>query len=238
MINLRLISFKAIAAVVAIVVGGGGAYYYYVYLPQMEAEAIGAAHSSAKPTVGVKPAKPPVVQTPAVSAVPATSQLSASAPVLTPQPVKPVPAERKSARNELRNKARPAQPTMIVTEPAASGESRQMVSPMAVVSPDPGVSAVPAAEPSIVTPKYSDILTAVLRGDKDGVSQLLELGRWVDKPGSSGLTPLMAAVMNRDAQMVQLLLEHGAEPSAQALKLARKYNDAETVLLLERHGVH
>jgi len=62
------------------------------------------------------------------------------------------------------------------------------------------------------------------------------MGRWVDKPGASGLTPLMAGVMNRDIQMVELLLEHGAEPTAQALDLARKHKDAAMVSLLQQHS--
>jgi ankyrin repeat protein len=87
-----------------------------------------------------------------------------------------------------------------------------------------------------ITPKYNDMMTAVLRGDREAAKQLLDLGWWVDKPSANGITPLMAAVMNRDTQMVQLLLEHGAEPSAQALKLARKNKDAATASLLEQKG--
>ncbi|MFZ2541927.1 MAG: ankyrin repeat domain-containing protein [Gallionella sp.] len=91
----------------------------------------------------------------------------------------------------------------------------------------------------IDAPKYNDVLTAVLRGDIKAVQQLLDLGRWVDKPGdSSGTTPLMAAVMNRDADMVQYLLEHGAQSSPQALKLAKENKDATTILLLEQLDEH
>lgn len=95
-----------------------------------------------------------------------------------------------------------------------------------------------APVPRVITPKYNDIMTAVLRGDRAAAKELLELGWWVDKPSTDGITPLMAAVMNRDAEMVQLLLEYGAEPTAQALKLAQRNNDTATESLLEQKGAH
>lgn len=88
----------------------------------------------------------------------------------------------------------------------------------------------------VITPKYNDIMTAVLRSDRQAAKELLDLGWWVDKPSASGVTPLMAAVMNRDAEMVRLLLEYGAEPTAQALRLARKNKDTATAALLEEKG--
>ena len=111
-------------------------------------------------------------------------------------------------------------------------DTNQPASP--TLTEDLPVSNNAAAPVKTGTPKYNDILTAVLRGDKEAVWQLLDMGRWVDKPGPSGMTPLMAAVMNRDAEMVQFLLENGAQASPQALKLARKNQDTTTVLLLEQ----
>lgn len=67
-----------------------------------------------------------------------------------------------------------------------------------------------------VSPKYNDVMTAVLYRDRGAVGQLLDLGRWVDKPDTNGLTPLMAAVMMGDAEMAALLLERGADPQQQA----------------------
>ena len=103
-------------------------------------------------------------------------------------------------------------------------------------SPTPAVPFAPDTESTVIRPKYNDVMTAVLRGDQDAVTQLLDLGWWVDKPGADGLTPLMAAVMNRDTRMAQLLLDHGAIPSAQALRLARERNDTDTIALLEQRG--
>ncbi|OGT03329.1 MAG: hypothetical protein A2143_08160 [Gallionellales bacterium RBG_16_57_15] len=250
MVNLRGISIRTIAAGGLAILAGGGAYYYYVYLPQMEQESAVALQQAVK--VGAKPKVAPRPK--AASAVPAVSELPAPVsgapatapeqpaittpgnvaiatpvqllkPVLEPasEPVKPKPAVRKSAPKKPRIKTPPTRPA----------RSQQTTPPLPAVLPESGVA---AAEPRIITPKYNDILTAVLRSDRDAVKQLLDFGRWVDKPGSSGLTPLMAAVMNRDTQMVQLLLDRGAVPSSQALKLARKNKDDATVLQLERHG--
>lgn len=263
MINLRGLSVRTIATVFGLVfiVGGGGTYYFYVYLPEMESESSVAKHVAVPLTANKQLPKPTVAQRPppasAASAVPAISapvpsasavapaQLAsnvpnnASAPSLkpdlkpVPEPVKPKPAARKATKKKPRI---PAQPTRIGSVPRMPATSQPISPPLPAVLPESGVTAELAAEPKITTPKYNDILTAVLRSDKDAVRQLLALGRWIDKPGSSGLTPLMAAVMNRDAQMVQLLLEQGAEASTQALKLARKNKDVATVLLLEQHG--
>lgn len=102
--------------------------------------------------------------------------------------------------------------------------------------PAADATAEPALQRRGTAPKYNDIMTAVMRGDRGAAKELLDLGWWADKPSENGITPLMAAVMNRDAQMVQLLLEYGAEPSAQALSLARKNKDAATASLLEQKG--
>jgi len=193
------------------------------------------------------PASPEVPSKPAVSApnnVAPTTLAQPHKPDVedAPQPVKPKSEVRKSMPKKTRVKAPSAPPVKKVIEPDVPESAQQTAPLLPVILPDPGVAVSPTldpsppAEPVIVVPKYNDMLTAVLRGDRDAVKQLLDMGRWVDKPGSSGMTPLMGAVMNHDAEMVKLLLEHGAEPSSQALKQARKNKDAASALLLERHG--
>lgn len=126
-------------------------------------------------------------------------------------------------------------PPMIPVEP----EPAPMPAPVETIpaaETAPAVPPEPDAAPRVTVPKYNDLATAVLRGDREAARELLDLGWWVDKPSASGVTPLMAAVMNRDTAMVKLLLEYGAEPTAQALGLARKNKDAATATLLEQKG--
>jgi len=257
-------SFKPIVALaVLVIVAGAAAYYFYVYLPETEGPPAKAVQVTVKPT---KVAKPTVVQSPpAASAVPPVAAISApvAAPVRIASVAQPVPeqksdsvksepAAQKPAPKKPKVKKRPVRTTKVakpkvaeskvaepkvaepkVAEPSVPAKTQQIVPPNSMVLPVPVLA---ATEPKIITPKYNDMLTAVLRGDIEGVKQLLDLGRWVDKPGPSGMTPLMAGVMNRDTQMVQFLLEHGAKPSSQAIDLARKNKDSAIVLLLEQQN--
>jgi len=85
-------------------------------------------------------------------------------------------------------------------------------------------------------------MTAVLKPDREAVVELIDLGRWVDKPDGNGVTPLQAAVRNRDTAMTELLLRRGANINASAsngltaLMIARANGDAAMVSLLERSG--
>ena len=94
---------------------------------------------------------------------------------------------------------------------------------------------------NVITPKFNDVMTAVLRQDQAAVTQLLDLGWWVDKPNSSGFTPLMEAVAMGDAPMAELLLKRGANPNAAArdgsvLQIAKRNRDAAMAELLRRYG--
>jgi hypothetical protein len=99
----------------------------------------------------------------------------------------------------------------------------------------------PAVLGSVVTPKYNDVMTAVIRQDQAAVTQLLDLGWWVDKPDSRGSSPLLEAVSLGDAAMAELLLKRGANPNAVAqdyspLRMARHNRDAAMEALLRSYG--
>ena len=150
---------------------------------------------------------------------PETAAVAESAPVPEPAPV----MDSLSGAESTSREALPRSPKALSD-----------VSSDVIYSPD---SESPNSNFRVIKPKYNDVMTAVLRSDDEAVKQLLDLGWWVDKPGADGYTPLTAAVMNRDTQMVQLLLDHGAIPSPQLLKLAQERKDTATLSLLEQRGV-
>jgi len=251
MVNFSGTSSRSILALGLVMAAGAGAYYYYVYLPETESKPAKVVQAPVKPPVITN--KPPIAvqPQPAASAVPAAVasatvaapvQLASTPPQMTSPERKPVsaqsePAVKKSAAKKPKVKSRPVRQTK-ASKPSAPPKSHEITPPVSLMVPEHVMVPEPVldtTEPIIPTPKYNDMLTAVLRGDRDAVRQLLELGRWVDKPGESGLTPLMAAIENHDTQMVQLLLDNGAVPTVQALDLARKNKDAAIVLLMEQH---
>ena len=92
---------------------------------------------------------------------------------------------------------------------------------------------------TVYTPKYNDVKTAVILQDREAVTQLLELGWWVDKPDLSGYTPLMEAVNSGDVPMAELLLKSGADPNVRGywpLKVARHNKDAGMEDMLLHYG--
>lgn len=94
---------------------------------------------------------------------------------------------------------------------------------------------------SVVTPKYNDVMTAVIRQDQEAVTQLLDLGWWVDKPGAGGFTPLLEAVSMGNLPMAELLLQRGANPDVIAhdlspLRLAKRNHDVAMEQLLRGYG--
>lgn len=121
------------------------------------------------------------------------------------------------------------------------GETKPAAAPAA----EPRAQAEPAVPFARLTiaqpgPRFNDIMTAVLYRDGKTVSQLVALGRWPDKRDSNGLTPLMVAAGNGDAEMVRLLLQSGANRDLQApggataLDFALERGDGPTTQLLQR----
>lgn len=194
-------------------------------------------------SAGPQPAgtTPPV----AVAAAPAPAKPAPAAQTSAPAKpgaAPPPPAQVAKTDKPTAAAPPPAQVAKSDSEPRTPARRRRVSPPAALPAPASAVASAPAAKPLVITPKYNDVMTAVMYGDEGAVNQLLDLGRWVDKPSSTGLTPLMGAVMNRDTRMVQVLLVRGADPNAQApggvtaLRLARDRNDAATATLLEQRG--
>lgn len=135
-----------------------------------------------------------------------------------PAPAKPGPA------------AKPSKPAAVAAvKPAAE----KPAVPKPVGPPD--VAIPPSPSGPVITPKFNDLMTAVLYRDAAGVDELLKLGKWPDRPDSNGMTPLMAAVMLGDAVIAEALLKAGANPNL-ALSVARERRDGAMTGLLERHG--
>src|SRR5262245_42523035 len=103
---------------------------------------------------------------------------------------------------------------------------------------NPALAAPPASGNSL---RFNDVMTAVMYRDQAAVVALLDRGWWVDRRDSNGLTPLMAAAMNGDASMTQLLLQRGADPNARVrgtsvLDYAARGTDLQVMELLRRAG--
>ena len=175
-----------------------------------------AASAPAKPAAApgkpasaeVKPAPPkPAAAAKAVAASPAKQAVPAVTPILAPSlsaELVSEPPVDKPQRARRTTTPRPAAeaPT---PDPAALRPAAKVPAP------------VPAAPPRrVVTPKYNDVMTAVMYRDAAAITQLLDLGWWVDRRDTNGVTPLMAAAWNGDTELVQLLLQRGADPNRRA----------------------
>jgi len=186
---------------------------------------------------------------PKPAAAPAAPAKPASAEV-KPAPAKPAAAAKvaavppaKQAAPAVAPKPAPALSAELVSEPPAAKprpERRSAAPRPAAQAPDP-VPAVPPRRGVVVTPKYNDVMTAVMYRDAAGITQLLDLGWWVDKADTNNVSPLMAAAWNGDAALVQLLLERGADPNRRArggsvLEYAGRSGDGAIIEMLKKAG--
>jgi hypothetical protein len=88
------------------------------------------------------------------------------------------------------------------------------------------------ALPRVIAPKYNDVMTPVVFRDLAGLSEVLTLGKWPDKPDSLGRTPLMVALEIGRPDMAELLLKAGAEPERSKIA-ARARDDREILAAVE-----
>lgn len=181
------------------------------------APAAGAAASA------VAPEKPAAVAAAPAKPVPGKPAGVAQAPA-RPAPAKPAPAP-----------ALVAQAAPKAAAPAATDRSRAPRRPLA--SPPPEAPVVLPTK----APRYNDVMSAVMNRDRAGLVEALDAGMWADRADSNGATALMAAALNGDAAMVQLLLKHGADPSRRGpagsvLEYANRSGNAQVVGLLKKAG--
>jgi len=194
-----------------------------------------AAPAPAKPAAvetkpePAKPAAAPVVKEPApkLAAAPAVKAKPEPKPAAAPA-AKPKPARAPAAE------ASPA----LVSEPPAPPPPPRAAQPRPAL---PAVVAVAPAPRPVRSPRFNDVMTAVMYRDAAAATELLELGWWVDRPDSNGVTPLMAAAWNGDGAMTQLLLKAGADlnrrgPGGSVLDYAGRSSDVQVIELLKRSG--
>ena len=90
----------------------------------------------------------------------------------------------------------------------------------------------------------SHLMYACVFGDKEGVKLLIQRGANVNKPSSSGVTPLLAACQRNNTEIVDLLLNAGASPNCEiespimvaCEKIMLSEGNFGMVLSLFRHG--
>lgn len=203
------------------------------------------------------PAQPAAAEVKPVPAKPAATAETkpapakpASAPVVKEAAPKPAAAPAEKAKPEPKPAAAPAAKPKPAPAPVAEVSAALISEPPApppaprAAQPRPEVpAAVVAAPPSrpVRSPRFNDVMTAVMYRDGAAAAELLELGWWADRPDSNGVTPLMAAAWNGDAAMTQLLLKGGADPNRRGpggsvLDYAGRGGDIEVVELLKRSG--
>jgi ankyrin repeat protein len=95
------------------------------------------------------------------------------------------------------------------------------------------VAAQNQALPGVIAPKYNDVMTPVVFRDLAGLSEVLALGKWPDKPDSVGRTPLMVALELGRRDIAEVLLKGGADPE-RARIAARGRDDREALALIDR----
>lgn len=101
-------------------------------------------------------------------------------------------------------------------EPVARAEEKQSAEKPVAAAP-----AAPAPEPGYrrqanireAYSRYNDVITATVMRDRAAVKELLDDGKNPNARQKDGLTPLMVAVSNGDADIAGMLLAKGADPN-------------------------
>lgn len=170
-----------------------------------------------------------------------TASAKPAAAQVTPQPAKAAAATaaKKAAPAPATKEATPKPAPVAAPLAGEKPKAKRRAAPRKPAVPMMAAEAPPA--PPAKTPKYNDVMTAVMYRDYLGAAELLDLGWWADRPDSNGVTPLMAAAMNGDVLIAQLLLKHGADPNrsgpgGSVLGYAGRSGDAKLIALLKKAG--
>ena len=196
----------------------------------------------------VAPAPAPVAPEPVAQSSAPAPVVAAPAPVAKPAPAAPAAAPAPVAKPAPAPEPKPASVAVAAAPKPPAMQEPRPAPPAPVQSTRPRVDppqplSRPSSAPPAVSPRFNDVMTAVLYRDRTTVSQLLDLGRWADKRDSNGMTPLMIAAFGGDSVTARLLLERGADPNLQApggataLEFAQESGDAATTQLLQRRGM-
>jgi uncharacterized RDD family membrane protein YckC len=168
----------------------------------------------------------------------------APGPAAKPKPeVKPAVVAAAEPKPKPKPEPKPAVevPTALVTEPPAPPPARPAAPPAPAPATPAAVPAVAPAPTRMRSPKFNDVMTAVMYRDTAAAAELIELGWWVDRPDSNRVTPLMAAAWLGDLAMTQLLLKGGADPTLRSpagsvLDYADRGGAPQVIELLKRSG--
>jgi len=126
---------------------------------------------------------------------------------------------------------------------AEKSAEKPAAAPVAAKAPVEAPGYRRAANIREVYSRYNDLISATVMRDRDAVKELLDDGKNPNARQRDGLTPLMIASANGDAEIAGLLLARGADPNLRAgnrsaLSIAKSRGSAGAglVQLLERGG--
>ena len=196
---------------------------------------------AAAPVSASTPAKPATGEKKPAPAKPAVAEMKPAPAKLATAELKPMPTKPAAAAAAVKAKPAPRpEPVVTAAAPAEDALKAPRQAPAPRPAPAMEETRVPAAAAG-PTPVYNDVMTAVMYRDPSAVAQLLDLGWWPDRPDSNGVTPLMAAAMNGDAAITELLLRRGADPlrrgpGGSTLDYAGRGGNAQVLELLRKAG--
>jgi hypothetical protein len=155
-------------------------------------------------------------------------------------------------RNFAQGMAQAALRKQVVAEaPAQRPAAAAAEEPKAAEKAPAAPAAAPVAAPGYQRPanirdayaRYNDVISATVMRDRAALKELLDDGKNPNARQSDGITPLMIAASNGDADIAAMLLAKGADPnlragnrSALSIAKARGSAGAPMVQLLERGG--